>query len=305
MSAPSSLNEQWHPTPARLIRAVLEAPTPKRRQWARQYREMWEIVFHKAARGESVPLRELMAWADCPNKDRARAARTDALESFQQWESSRPKLAQASPKPRPEVSAFTASSQAPLAQASPKSRPLARALPSTSTNYSFTGGGDRSASTPTPEAPPTPTSPPKKIQASSEEEVEGPAPQLVVSPQSKDWTSPDAFWSVWSKAWADADWGTAPRRGANHIPDILNAWRAEKVTATEATALVVLWLKDDSRWPSDSIPQLYNLPQVYRKYLTQVRKAADPKRKRLTRAERRKLFEFKPGPTTRLARRVS
>ena len=142
--------EQWHPSPVRLTRAIMEAPDARRRQWAIFYRTMYEIAFHKFSRGEEPTIRELLAWAGDSNKDRARRAKADAQAEFDSWTRTLP--GQAPDKGRTEVEASKPLFEAPVGQKPDKPRTLARALPSTGKNYITPDHPEKSAEV-TPRSP--------------------------------------------------------------------------------------------------------------------------------------------------------
>ena len=285
MSAPRTLGEQWHPTPARLTQAIMEAPTAKRRQWAIETRTMWEVVFHKASRGESVKLRELMAWANCTNKDRATKARTDALKCFQLWEkasSTRTELGQASDKNRTEVITSDLGSPVAVGQVSDKTRTLARALPSTDTKYISTEGGgpgptaapkaagstssSTSDTSPLPAADPTPTSP------SDDPGISGDASQTTPAA----WTA-SALLSCWQSAWSQSGRGCAPSPTTKDqrvwIPKLLSELTGAGHTTEAFTAALTAWLVAQEAGaprvfpPHGEPPKIGHIKGVYRGYL--------------------------------------
>lgn len=264
MSAPRTIGEQWHPTPARLTQAIMEAPTAKRRQWAIETRTMWEVCFHKASRGESVKLRELMAWANCTNKDRASHARADALKCFQLWEkafSTRTELGQDSDKTRTRVDASNLDSAVALGQHSDSARTLARALPSTSTNYSSTEGGG-----------PGPTAAPEAAGTSSS------TSDALTSPSddSGAWTG-QSLLACWAAAWSKSGRGCAPSPSAKDrrvwMPKLIEELLADKRTPAALTAALTAWLVAQEAGaprafpPRPEIPKIGHILGVYRSYL--------------------------------------
>jgi hypothetical protein len=85
MRSPASMGEQWVPVPVRLINAIYEAPSMKRRAWAVAYLLVWLVAFHRAWKGAPASMGELEAWTLSNSRQRTVKARLDALGALEKW----------------------------------------------------------------------------------------------------------------------------------------------------------------------------------------------------------------------------
>ncbi len=81
----SSLGEQWMPVPTRLVDALVEAPSARRRAWAVAYLLVWLLTFRRKSKGAPATLGEIEAWSQTNSRQRTVKARKDALGSVEKW----------------------------------------------------------------------------------------------------------------------------------------------------------------------------------------------------------------------------
>jgi len=81
----ASLGEQWMPVPTRLVDALIEAPSARRRMWAVAYLLLWLLTFRRKSKGAPATLGELEAWSATNSRQRTVKARKDAASAFEQW----------------------------------------------------------------------------------------------------------------------------------------------------------------------------------------------------------------------------
>ena len=81
----ASLGEQWMPVPTRLVDALVEAPSVRRRMWAVAYLLLWLLTFRRKSKGAPATLGELEAWSATNSRQRTVKARKDAVSAVEQW----------------------------------------------------------------------------------------------------------------------------------------------------------------------------------------------------------------------------